>query len=244
MSSAPSASSSRVLHVVYAAHDVTAAAAASPAATATTAAAVESSSPALQSEGQGVNKPVVRKRAILDALQRAAASLSSSLSFHPVTAPTADLKQAELIHHPLLVQLFETGFQRWKALGAERDMYFSTAGRGSDDYSEFVASQMAPRAEGQQRPGSNVQAQLSYFVQDRMTPLTANTSNILRHDMAALLEAVKMLQTGISSSNSGSGSSSGSAQYVYAMLTQPGHHSSFSSFGGYCVCLRQLCEGM
>src|SRR4051812_44678114 len=108
MSSQPSPASARALHVVFAAHDVsdTASSSTPTAASATTGV----NSPALQSEGQGVNKPVVRKRAILTALQRASTCLPSLLHFHPVDTPTADLKAALTIHDPLLVALFETGF--------------------------------------------------------------------------------------------------------------------------------------
>jgi len=177
-------------------------------------------------QGVGVNKPVVRKRGIIDALRAAAAS-DSSVSFEPVTEPTADLSVALKVHSPGLVDLFETGFQRWAAMGygpGGRDQYFTPKGRvereEDEDWSELVPSQILPR-DACQRPGNSVHGQVCYYAQDRNTPLTAHVRDMLRNDLAVTLAAVKAVQTG-------------SHRQVYACTTQPGHHSSTNSYGGYC----------
>jgi len=227
----PSSSSS--LLVIYATHDL------ADTAGTDTGASVESSAE-LEGEGMGVNKPVVRKRGIIGALQAqaeaakalAASSSSSSssspipsISFQPITTPAPDLTPALKVHSPGLIDLFDTGFQRWDALGhSGRDLYFSTKGRVANldeaDWSELIPSQVAPR-DPCQRPGTSVHSQICFYAQDQMTPITKHTSTILRHDLAVTLAAVDAVQKG-------------SHQQVYACTTQPGHHSSYNSYGGYC----------
>ncbi len=54
-----------------------------------------------------------------------------------------------------------------------------------------------------------------------MTPISPHTATILRHDLAAVLESVRIV-------------CAGEHRHVYALTTEPGHHSSHSSYGGYC----------
>jgi acetoin utilization deacetylase AcuC-like enzyme len=190
------------LHVIYAQHDL-----------------VDTK---MDTEGQGVNKPVVRKKHILDALQRAASGNGGNITFQALTEPATSLKPAERVHAPQMVELFATGFARWAALGDEgRDLYFSSAGRvDPPDWSELVPSQCAPR-DPYQRPGNNVHSEVNYYAQDRMVPLTAHTSTILHHDLAVTETAVAAILEG-------------TQKLVYACTTQPGHHSGRESYGGYC----------
>lgn len=176
----------------------------------------------IEAEGQGVNKPVERKHRIQEALKACAKANPGKITFQPIDKPAPSLQPAELVHSPQLVALFATGFARWEALGdAGRDLYFSTAGRvNPPDWSELVPSQIAPR-DPYQRPGNNVHSEVNYYAQDRMTPLTAQTSALLHHDLAVTLEAVAAIEKGLHTN-------------IYAGTTQPGHHSGPESYGGYC----------
>lgn len=204
MSSPTAVSGAGALHVIYALHDL--------------------ADGALEAEGQGVNKPVVRKKRIIDQIKQAAEdeAKKGSISFQPMNEPAPSLKLAERVHAPQMLNLFATGFDRWAALGDEgRDLYFSTAGRvNPPDWSELVPSQCAPR-DPWQRPGNNVHSEVNYYAQDRMVPLTKHTSKILHHDLAVTLEAVDAVL-------------SDKHRLVYACTTQPGHHSGRESYGGYC----------
>ena len=203
---ATDALSTHALTVIYSQHDVD----------------LDSAAPA----EDGVNKPVVRKRHIIEALKKAAGGKTGgNITFEALTEPAASLKPAELVHAPQLVALFDTGFARWEALGDEgRDLYFSTAGRVvPPDWSELVPSQSAPR-DPYQRPGNSVHGEVSYYAQDRSTPITKHTSLTLRHDMAVTLRAVESILLAKESTST----------QVYACTTQPGHHSGRESYGGYC----------
>jgi acetoin utilization deacetylase AcuC-like enzyme len=202
-SSAAPAASAADLHVIYAQHDLT---------------------DDLSGEGQGVNKPVVRKRNIIDALKQSASDdANASISFEALSEPAESLQAAERVHAPQLLRFFATGFERWAELckAGQADLYFSSAGRVSPpDWSELVPSQCAPR-DAHQRPGSSVHGECNYYAQDAMTPITEHTSKILHHDLAVTMAAVAAI-------------ASGSRRQVYACTTQPGHHSGPESYGGYC----------
>jgi acetoin utilization deacetylase AcuC-like enzyme len=215
MSAAAGASSPSLL-VVYARHDLDEA--------------------ALSNEGQGVNKPVVRKRRILDALHAettarsavvdagaaAAASAAPLVRFEALTDPAPSFAVAERVHAPALLDLFATGFSRWLALGSDKDLYFTPAGRvNPPDFSELVPSASTCRDPYQRAPKESIHAQVNYFCQDRTTPITANTSALLHHDLAVTLRSVQSVVKG-------------EAKEVYACTTQPGHHSGRESYGGYC----------
>jgi acetoin utilization deacetylase AcuC-like enzyme len=177
---------------------------------------------ALVDDGMGTNKPVVRKRAILEALQRASKEDAGvAIDFQALSEPAKDLKIAERVHDPLLVELFATGWARWEALGPARDLYFSSGGRiDPEHWEELVPSQVAPR-DAHQRPGNSLHGQICYFCQDQMTPITRHTTSIIHHDLAVTLRAVEAIK-------------SGAARQVYACTTEPGHHSGPQSYGGYC----------
>jgi hypothetical protein len=106
--------------------------------------------------------------AILRALEAASAwavdptTRAPLITFQSLSTPAPSLRVCESIHHPLLVQLFESGHQRWTALGADRDLYFSTEGRlHPEAWQLLIPSQVAPRDE-LQRPGESLHGQVRH----------------------------------------------------------------------------------
>lgn len=122
-----------------------------------------------------MNKPALRRSLILSALRQAAES-NPCITFDAVTQPASSLSAAERVHDPRLVELFATGWQRWEALGADRDLYFSNGGKiDPENWEELVPSQIAPR-DSLQRPGNSLHGQICYFAQDTTVRLTMRRS--------------------------------------------------------------------
>ncbi len=90
------------------------------------------------------------------------------------------------------------------------------------DTSALVPASIAPRDEVSM-PGRSVLTRLTYYAQDRITPIYASTAGNLRSDAAVALASVAaVVERG--------------ARRVYALTTEPGHHAGTESYGGFCYC--------
>lgn len=176
-------------------------------------------------EGLGTNKPVVRKQQIFDSLQKSSVQ-QGHMTFHLITEQ-ASTTLAELfephthVHSKGFIEFLMTAFTRWEELKETRDYYMSAEGTRHDgNYELFVPGQIAPR-HSTSKPGTSVHSQMCYYAMDRLTPITRHLAPILRWDVSVVRAAVQSLLKG-------------ECTQAYAMTTQPGHHSHFDQFGGYC----------
>jgi hypothetical protein len=164
----------------------------------------------------GMNQPVLRKWLIYTAVTKHSSQVRTQL----IHSPLPDLSLASRVHSPGLCSFLDSAFARWSSMpDIHKDMFFAGSGtRQEGDLSSFVPAQIAPR-DNYQRPGDSVFSQCCYYAMDRLTPIRAHTAETLRNDLTVIQESVKALIQG-------------SAKYIYALTTEPGHHSSKNSFGG------------
>lgn len=119
------------------------------------------------------------------------------------------------VHSVRYLRFLETAHARLLALGDDADPGIATAAGTVPDHS-------APRCSSTSRPGVALAGQLSYYAQDRYTPIGPCTAETLRWDLAVGLAAAAEL-------NRADGH-----RYVFCCPTHPGHHAHRESYGGYC----------
>lgn len=122
--------------------------------------------------------------------------------------------------HPAMVELFENGYDLSQSFTPKvlEDWICDETNDGSF---ALVPAMCAPRNTIHKPRTGNVLGNLAYFAQDRFTPIYPDLSKALAYDLAALVEGVDHL-------------TANPHQEVYVLPTNPGHHASASSFGGYC----------
>ena len=204
-------------------------------------------------DGLGENRPTQRKQLIFDQLQSHASHITTHL-LPPSTSPPS-LSLAHVVHHPAYLSFLTRAWPEWQAHLSSHtaDLYMSAdMKRTGGDTAVFLPGQIAPRdlsslppphsPQQQQatadltRPGSTIFSQICYYGLDRLTPIQAHTLTDLSNDLRVIDTAISLIPPPPSSTPTPPSSSppSSSPPYIYAMTTQPGHHASTSTFGGYC----------
>jgi acetoin utilization deacetylase AcuC-like enzyme len=171
------------------------------------------------SDGLGYNKPKLRKNLIVQKLGQC----NDLVTIQLVAEPLPDLTLATNVHEKGFTQFLNNCFNVWMSLSDDEvDWFFSAEGtRDNGDRSMLVPAQCAAR-NAYQRPGPSVFSQCCYYAMDRLTPIKASTALTLRYDLAVVQQAVEAIK-------------SNKAKYIYACTTEPGHHASSNSYGGYCM---------
>jgi len=124
-----------------------------------------------------------------------------------------DTLLGSLIHSGLL-HLFTNGYNEASALP---DSLLEDC-RAEEGSGGFVAPMIAPR-NAFHGPRMDFFGAITYFSQDRFTPIYKDLAEALRNDYAIMRKAVENLTF---------------YEEVYALPANPGHHASGDSFGGYC----------
>ena len=199
--------------------------------------------------GLGENRPTQRKQLIFDQLRQHAEDVQVQLLTEPLPSPPS-LELALLVHTADYVSFLCRAWAEWSELVREgkADLYMSAEmKRKGGDTSVFLPGQIAPRDHtnvvfGQSqsaaaaktlsllsRPGRSIHSQICYYALDRLTPIQSHTLTDLAHDLRVIEAAAALIPAPSASSPSPS-----APVRVYALTTQPGHHASASTFGGYC----------
>jgi len=115
------------------------------------------------------------------------------------------LAPIERVHTPRYLRFLESAWQRWRALGKERDalpdVWPIRGFRHDIEPDDFVA-------------------QLGLYSFDTATPLTAGTWTAARAAAEVALTAQRRI--------------AGGARAAFALTRPPGHHAGADFFGGYC----------
>ena len=195
-------------------------------------------------DGLGENKPTQRKQLIFDALHHHAAHIHTTLLRDPL--PSLSLHLASCVHSHAYLSFLERAWAEWSQLVASQqaDTYMTAEmTRRGGDPSVFLPGQIAPRDHSNvvspqlgaalggalSRPGGSIHSQICYYALDRLTPIQAHTLTDLAHDLRVIQSAADLIPPPPPAS-----SAAAPPTYVYALTTQPGHHASTSTFGGYC----------
>lgn len=162
----------------------------------------------------GNNRPALRRGLILEML--ATADGGGAVSRHVVAAPAPALDPlaAREVHSARYLEFLATAHARLQQLGDKANPGIITEG------GHAVPDHIAPRCR-LSRPGSSLAGQLSFYAQDRYSPIGVSTAAVLRWDLAVAAESARLVaEDGL--------------QHVYCLNTLPGHHASRESYGGYC----------
>ena len=194
-------------------------------------------------DGLGENRPTQRKQLIFDQLQHHAKHIHTTLLRDPL--PSLSLSLARCVHSSDYLSFLERAWTEWSQLVATKqaDTYMSAEmTRRGGDVSVFLPGQIAPRDTSNvvtpaaaaslaslSRPGASIHSQICYYALDRLTPIQAHTLTDLAHDLRVIHTAANLIPPPSTTT-----ASTTAATYVYALTTQPGHHASTSTFGGYC----------
>ena len=187
-------------------------------------------------DGLGENRPTQRKQLIYDQLNHHSSLVSIHLLPPPSSPPSLSL--ASVVHSAPYLSFLERAWSEWQHHVAARtaDLYMSAEmKRSGGDTSVFLPGQVAPRDTANvhggvgptvdlSRPGSTIFSQICYYGLDRLTPIQAHTLTDLSNDLRAIETAVALIPA----------PADARPTYVYALTTQPGHHASTETFGGYC----------
>ena len=191
-------------------------------------------------DGLGENRPTQRKQLIFDQLQHQSQHIHTTLLRDPL--PSLSLQMASCVHSADYLSFLERAWAEWSAHVADKtaDTYMSAEmSRRGGDTSVFLPGQIAPRDSSNvvtpgaaatvgalSRPGSSIHSQICYYALDRLTPIQAHTLTDLAHDLRVIHTAANLIPPPSATTTP--------PTYVYALTTQPGHHASTSTFGGYC----------
>ena len=193
-------------------------------------------------DGLGENRPTQRKQLIYDQLQHHSTHIHTTLLRDPL--PSHSLQLAACVHSADYLSFLERAWLEWSELVAAKqaDTYMTAEmTRRGGDTSVFLPGQIAPRDSSNvvtpeaavsmaalSRPGGSIHSQICYYALDRLTPIQAHTLTDLAHDLRVIQTAADLIPPASSTA------ATTAATYVYALTTQPGHHASTSTFGGYC----------
>ncbi|KAJ1462420.1 hypothetical protein M885DRAFT_505248 [Pelagophyceae sp. CCMP2097] len=171
--------------------------------------------------GERVNAPVLRRDAILQALQ------DSTLTVYTTEVPSSPLTEAAAVHDMKYLDFLQTAWPRWAALEHRDETFYApgnakTAGGGS--IPALVAGYGANRDAAHAPEG--LMGQVCYFATDRETPIFCELASALESDVGVSLAAAKMLCENVEQK--------GARTPIYAAVTLPGHHAAAANYSGYC----------
>jgi acetoin utilization deacetylase AcuC-like enzyme len=172
------------------------------------------------------NHPRERRELILDCLRRHERTADVEICTIP-TATNDDGGHGEAdfdamysgIHSKGLLELLRTGWSKWQKLGEDGQVPSAKLGEG------VVPINMTLPRVSTERPSQRVLGQMGYYCTDNCTPLFAALYPELCADAAVLRFATQQVTTNAAAA---------AANVYYCLLTHPGHHAAYDSFGGYC----------
>lgn len=202
----------------------------------------------------GTNRPRLRKNLIYSALikcKQQQHESKSNVTVHKVSLSAepgpGSLALAECVHSTGLLSFLERAWREWNLLVARglADEYMgkNLDSRSVPDLSVFLPGQSAPRDHiltqsggGSKfptlsRPGQSIHSQICYYSMDRMTPIQADTLLDLASDLAVIQKSVELIQNWQADHNN---PQAHAPPFIYALTSQPGHHATEESIGGYC----------
>jgi acetoin utilization deacetylase AcuC-like enzyme len=168
------------------------------------------------------NHPRERRVLILDCLRRHEHAADVAIVTIPNAGDAAFDEMYGSIHSPGLLELLRTGWSKWQALGEDGQVPSAKLGTG------IVPINMPLPRVSTERPSQHVLGQMGYYCTDNCTPLFSALYQEVCADASVLSFATsppaemttkKVVLPG--------------AVY-YCLLTHPGHHAAYDSFGGYC----------
>ncbi|KAL9188851.1 hypothetical protein ACHAXT_011341 [Thalassiosira profunda] len=180
------------------------------------------------------NKPRLRQRLILTALQERYPDASFAA---PPPAAAAAPDGCDLprlygrVHDEQMVAFLLDAWSQWEAMGPRWDrdncLPSATTADAADGNQDASPPPLVPchsafrRGNSNiERPSSNVMGAIGYYCTDFITPIVATLAGELRQDAAIICSAVDR--------------ACDTRDVVYAVTTHPGHHASADCFGGYC----------
>lgn len=159
------------------------------------------------------NHPRERRKLIVECLRKHKDVDTFQFRTIPNAGDQAFQQVYKATHSPGLLELIRTGWSNWEALGDQGQLLAAKLGEG------VVPINMPLPRNPNERPSRNILGQLGYYCTDSCTPLFSALYKELCADASVLQEA---------SANACDGS------VYYCLLTHPGHHAAYDSFGGYC----------
>jgi acetoin utilization deacetylase AcuC-like enzyme len=176
------------------------------------------------------NHPRRRKAMILQELGKKITNGDSdkvSFTFEKPSSPSPDLNiyAKHSITSERLIEFLTNGWERWEALGENRDTLTSMAMPQDDEDTDapsappLIPGNVILHRDPHQRPSKNVMGQIGFFCTDTCTPVFDQLYEELLWDAAVMQQAAEQAKNHAA---------------VYALGTHPGHHAGVDSFGGYC----------
>jgi acetoin utilization deacetylase AcuC-like enzyme len=162
------------------------------------------------------NHPRERRGLILDCLRAHAAAADIEIATIPNAGDEAFHEMFGKIHSPGLLELLRTGWSKWETLGEAGQVPSAKLGEG------IVPINMPLPRVSTERPSQNVLGQMGYYCTDNCTPLFA----ALYPELCADASVLRFAKSHEKRSPMGA--------VYYCLLTHPGHHAAYDSFGGYC----------
>jgi len=186
------------------------------------------------------NRPRERRTLILDALRERYGDVVRVE--HPRESESLQIYADYQVHDPKMVEFICTAWKKWEALGV--------GGRDTGNFHpRFIVTEETKRLgiippmvpcnmtlhrDEFERLSDSVMGQVGYYCTDFVTPIVGTLLEELQWDRAVVSLAVDESMAEDLVSDQISVDPCHGRAVAYAITTHPGHHSSFSSYGGYC----------